>query len=264
MNIEFKPCGISDIIKLMNSYVKTLSSPFDSYLDDHVIASEFYEVVKDKVGIGYFAIFEGKLLTQFYIEYKHLRHAQNVFKIILESFKEIDSAYVCTGDELFLSCVCDMENKNISNQAYFFQDNKEYEDEISFCEGGSLRLANLQDVNIIKELSVDFFEDVDAQIKDGELYVFEKDDNGEVLGFGITEKGQILKGYTSIGMFTRECYRQKGIGRTIITKLKQLCYENGEIPICGCWYYNTNSKLTLESCGFVSRTRLLKVEIIRN
>ncbi|MEG0612614.1 MAG: GNAT family N-acetyltransferase [Clostridium sp.] len=266
MNIEFKSCGINDIIKLRDSYVKTLSSPFDSYLDDHIISSEFYSVSRDKVGIGigYFAIFEGKLLTQFYIESKYLRHAQNIFKTIVKSFKEIDSAYVCTADELFLSCVCDIENKNISNQAYFFQDNKECEDEVSFYEGGSLRLAKLQDVNIIKELSLDFFEDVDSQIKDGELYVFEKDDNGEVLGFGITEKGQILKGYTSIGMFTTEGYRQKGIGKTIITKLKQLCYENGEIPICGCWYYNTNSKLTLESCGFISKTRLLKVEIIRN
>ena len=251
----------------MERYTKTLSSPFDSYLDDHIISSEFYRIIKDTVEIGYFAVYEGKMLTQFYIEFKYLRYAQEIFKTVLQNFKEINSIDVCTADELFLSCAFDMKNKVISNQAYFFQDNKECKDEIRTYEGGTLRLAKKQDIDIIKELSGDFFEDVDTQVIDGEIYVFEKykdkDEDKEVLGFGITEKGQVLKGYTSIGMFTRECYRQKGIGRTIITKLKELCYENGEIPICGCWYYNTNSKLTLESSGFISKTRLLNVEIIR-
>lgn len=63
-------------------------------------------------------------------------------------------------------------------------------------------------------------------------------------------------------MFTSVVYRKKGIGKAIITKLKRLCYENGEIPICGCWYYNNNSKKTLESCGFVTKTRLLKIKFI--
>ncbi|MEG1255577.1 GNAT family N-acetyltransferase [Clostridium sp.] len=267
MNIEFKSCTINEISEFMERYTKTLSSPFDSYLDDHIISSEFYRIIKDTVGIGYFAVYEGKMLTQFYIDFKYLRYAEKIFKTVLQRFKEINSIYVCTADELFLSCAFDMENKIISNQAYFFQDNKECKDEIGTYECGTLRLAKEHDIDIIKELSGDFFEDVDTQVIDGEIYVFEKykdkDKEKEVLGFGITEKGQVLKGYTSTGMFTCESYRRKGIGKTIITKLKELCYENGETPICGCWYYNTNSKLTLESCGFVSKTRLLNVEIIR-
>jgi len=266
MNLGFKPCNINEISELIDRYISTLSSTFDSYLDDHIIGSKFYIIIKDRVEVGYFAIFQRNLLTQFYIESKYLRYASCIFKALLQEFKEIESLYVCTGDELFLSCVCDIENKVISNQAYFFQDNKECQDEINLYKGGRLRLAEWRDVYKIKELSGDFFEDVDSQVKEGEIYLFEqdeKDEKKEILGFGITEKGQVLKGYTSIGMFTRECYRQRGIGKTIITELKELCYKNGEIPICGCWYYNTNSKITLESCGFISRSRLLNVKIIR-
>lgn len=88
-------------------------------------------------------------------------------------------------------------------------------------------------------------------------------ENAILLGAGIIEKGRVLKGYTSVGMFTNEAYRQKGIGRTIITNLKNWCYDNDQIPICGCWYYNTNSKMTLESSGFVTKTRLLNIEFCK-
>jgi len=61
-------------------------------------------------------------------------------------------------------------------------------------------------------------------------------------------------------MFTNELYRRRGIGRTIIFNLRKWCYENNQTPICGCWYYNENSKMTLESVGFVTKTRLLNID----
>lgn len=259
MNFKFELTTIEKISELMAEYIKTLSSPFDSFLEDHIIASDFYKIVKGSVDIGYFSIFEKNLLTQFHIEFKYLKYAQEVFGGILDKFS-IEEAYVCTADELFLSCICDIENKEIKNQAYFFQDNKENPELVKPYEGGVLRLAESEDIEIIKEISGDFFEDVPKQVEEKEIFIFTEGE--EILGFGITEKGQVLQGYTSIGMFTSVAYRKKGIGKAIITKLKKLCYENGEIPICGCWYYNINSKKTLESCGFVTKTRLLKVKFI--
>jgi len=259
MNFKFEPTTIEKISELMAEYIKTLSSPFDSFLEDHIIASDFYKIVKDSVDIGYFSIFEKKLLTQFYVKFKYLKYAQEVFRDILDKFS-IEEAYVCTADELFLSCICDVENKEIKNQAYFFQDNKENPEPVKSYDGGVLRLAESEDIEIIKKISGDFFEDVPKQVEEKEIFIFAEGE--EVLGFGITEKGQVVQGYTSIGMFTSVVYRKKGIGKAIITKLKKLCYENGEIPICGCWYYNINSKKTLESCGFVTKTRLLKVKFI--
>lgn len=260
-SISFELTNCDDISKFLKDYIKTLSSPFDSYLDDHIIKSKFYRIVMNSKYIGYFAIYDDELLTLFYIKCKYIKYAQKYFNAILKKFNP-KSAYVFTGDELYLSCICDIENKEVKNQAYFFQDHKGNPEKIRYYNNGNLRKAEDKDIDVIKEFSGDFFEDVYKQVKDGELYIFEEGTN--VLGFGIQEKGRILKGYTSIGMFTREEYRQKGIGRTIIAELKKLCYKQGEIPICGCWYYNTNSKKTLESSGFVSKTRLLRVEFKDN
>ncbi len=38
------------------------------------------------------------------------------------------------------------------------------------------------------------------------------------------------------------------------------CRQKELHPIAGCWYYNHNSKKTLERAGMVTQTRLLKVD----
>ena len=255
-NIGFELSNYHDINKFLKDYLKTLSSPFDSYLEDYIIKSKFYRIVMNSKYIGYFAIYDNELLTLFYIKCKYIKYAQEYFNAILEKFNP-KSAYVFTGDELYLSCICDIKNKEVKNQAYLFQDHKGSPEKIRYYNSGNLRKAEFEDIDKVKEFSGNFFKDIDEKIKNEELYIFEEDTN--ILGFGIQEKGKILKGYTSIGVFTREEYRQKGIGRTIIARLKQLCYSQGETPICGCLYSNINIKRTLESSGFVAKTRLLDI-----
>lgn len=256
-NIEFELATFNDINKFLKDYIKTLSSPFDSYLENFIIESKFYKIVMNSKYIGYFAIHNDELLTLFYVKFKYVKYAQKLLENIIKEFN-IKSAYVFTGDELYLSCICDIENRDVKNKAYFFQDHKGGPEKIGYYNSGNLRKAEVEDMDKIKKFSGDFFKDIEKKINDEELYVFEEDDN--ILGFGIREKGNILKGYTSIGVFTREGYRQKGIGRTVIARLKQLSYDQGETPICGCWYCSTNSKKTLESSGFVAKTRLLEIE----
>lgn len=259
MKFKFKPCSMEDIYILMEEYIKTLSSPFDSFLEDHITVSKFYMMTEDSNEIGYFAVYEGELLTQFYIRFKYLCEAQASFACVLNEFG-IKSAYVPTCDELFLSLVLD-QHITIEKQAYFFQENKEFKPDAKLYENGIFKTASRDDIPEIKRVSKDFFEHLEEQVEKNEIFVFKEDDI--LLGAGIIERGRALKGYTSIGMFTNELYRQKGIGRSIILYLKKLCHENNEIPICGCWYYNTNSKKTLESAGFVTKTRLLNIKFIK-
>jgi GNAT superfamily N-acetyltransferase len=111
----------------------------------------------------------------------------------------------------------------------------------------------------IIDVSQDFFDRLDERIKAGEMFVFMNDH--QLLGVGIIEISRLQCGYASVGMFVNEAFRNQGIGRTIINRLKEWCYQNQITPICGCWYYNTNSKLTLESAGMVSKTRLLNFQV---
>ncbi|MCM1988233.1 hypothetical protein [Oceanirhabdus seepicola] len=256
MKFQFKPCKMEDINLLMQEYINTLSSPFDSFLDDHIVASEFYLITDTIDSIGYCAIYEGKLLTQFYISFKYLKYGQDIFKSILKEFT-IESAFVTTSDELLLSLALD-QSEIVKKQAYFFQDNKEVDTSVKLYKNGDFRIANKEDISEIKKVSGDFFDKLEEQVDNNQIFIFTEDNI--LLGAGIIEKGRVLKGFTSIGMYTNELYRRKGIGRTIIFNLKKWCYENNQIPICGCWYYNENSKMTLESVGFVTKTRLLSIE----
>ena len=258
MSYTYKKCTTTEIQPLIEGYVKTLSSPFDSYLEGHIVESDFYSIHIDIAAIGYFSFNKDSFITQFYLERTYIKHSQQIFKDIIAQY-QIKNALVFTGDELFLSLVLDQETI-LKKQAYFFQDSRATIDEATLYQGGSFRPAIKDDIPLILQVSGDFFDSLEAQVERGEIFVFL--DGDILIGAGIVEHSKVLKGHTSIGMFTNENYRQKGIGRTIITRLKQWCYEKGLIPICGCWYYNYNSKKTLESAGMVTKTRLLNVEFI--
>ena len=256
MNVTFENCSMDSINHLVTEYVSTLSSPFDSFLDDHIVDSTFYIIKDAKNEIGYFAIHNDRLLTQFYLKHKYLKIAQDIFTNVLTSFT-IKRAFVPTCDELFLSLVIDQEF-SIEKQAYFFQDNKQFDSTDKLYQGADFRVALKEDIRAIESMSGDFFDNLGERIDKEEIFVLT---DGEVLlGAGIIEKGRFLKGYTSIGMITNERYRLKGVGRSIIIHLKDWCYKNNQIPVCGCWYYNTHSKSTLESAGMVTKTRLLNVK----
>ncbi|GAB4114986.1 MAG: hypothetical protein Fur005_23330 [Roseiflexaceae bacterium] len=61
------------------------------------------------------------------------------------------------------------------------------------------------------------------------------------------------------GMLAKASRRGQGIGRSIILHLKAIVQEQGLIPVPGCWYYNTNSRRTLESAGYITRSKLLRI-----
>lgn len=259
MEYTYKECNIIEINHLTDEYAKTLSSPFDSFLEDHIGNSAFYVISNGGAEAGYFAYNKDGYITQFYLRKEHLKYSQMIFKDILKRY-EIKHALVFTGDELFLSLVLDQELL-LKKQAYFFQDSGIPIDEGKLYKGGTFRQAHKEDIALILQVSGDFFDSLEERIERNEIFVYKERE--ELLGAGITEHGRLLKGYTSIGMFVSERYRQKGIGRTIITRLKKWCYNNGRTPICGCWYYNHNSKKTLESAGMATKTRLLNIEFVQ-
>jgi hypothetical protein len=86
---------------------------------------------------------------------------------------------------------------------------------------------------------------------------FEKD---ICVGFGLLMKNILLENFADIGMYTIPIYRNKGYGKLTIQSLINECLRNDLIVIAGCWYYNHNSKKTLESSGMSTKTRLLKIK----
>jgi len=79
-----------------------------------------------------------------------------------------------------------------------------------------------------------------------------------LIGLGVLVENKIMKNCIGTGMFTRENRRGEGIGRSIIIHLKAIAHELRKTPVPGCWYHNTNSRKTLESAGYISKSKLLK------
>jgi GNAT superfamily N-acetyltransferase len=257
MDFYVKECKQGDVEHLIREYVSNLSSPIDSFLEDHILNSIFYSISYNLVVVGYYAIHNKQCLTQFYIDLRYSNESQNTFKYVLRKHS-IQSILVPTCDELFLSLVLDHDYK-IEKQAYIFQDNKLDIPKEKLYIGGEFRAAVHNDAIKIKEVCQDFIDKLEERIENGEIFIFVK--RNTLLGLGIVERSILLDKIASIGMFTNEQFRKQGIGRTLIYNLKHWCYDNNLKPICGCWYYNIQSKQTIESAGMVSRTRLLNIKV---
>ena len=67
MQLDFKACNYEEISHLINSYVSLLSSPIDSYVEEHILNAQHYLIEHKGLKIGYFSIYDNNLLTQFYI-----------------------------------------------------------------------------------------------------------------------------------------------------------------------------------------------------
>ncbi|MEK5025255.1 GNAT family N-acetyltransferase [Paenibacillus sp. FSL M7-1046] len=257
IQLLFKKCLINEVQHLIQDYIHTLSSPFDSFLEEHILTSTFYVILDELNEVGYYAIYQDQLLTQFYIQPSYLRHAQELFRQVIENH-DVKSLFVPTCDELFVSLALD-KDLHITKQAYFFQDSH-----LNIPENNSLKddivvPATLDDLLPIQQMCGDFLDHYEKRIANGELFSYYR--GSVLLGIGVLEKSKMFNGLASIGMFTNEAYRKQGIGRTIILNLKKWCYNHELTPICGCWYYNEASKWTLESAGMITKTRLLNIKV---
>ncbi len=250
-------CLISEIQYLIEEYIQGLSAPFDSFLEEHILASTFYKILEGSRIVGYYAIHNNGLLTQFYISRPYQMSSQRMFSHVLES-NSVNALFVPTCDELFMSLAID-KDFTINKQAYFFQDNQSGIVESNLSNDESFRAANLEDLQQIQQICGDFLDQYERRIAHGELFTYYRD--SVLLGIGVVGNSKMIKGIASIGMFTNEGYRKQGIGRVIILLLRKWCDEQGIKPVSGCWYYNEASKRTLESAGMVTKTRLLNIKV---
>ncbi|MDQ6422033.1 GNAT family N-acetyltransferase [Paenibacillus sp. LHD-117] len=254
--MKMKECTIAEIQHLVTEYLEGLSSPFDSFLEDHILSSTFYRIQTGSDDIGYFAIHDKERLTQFYIRRAYQSHAQQLFLQVIER-RSVKHLFVPTCDELFVSLAVDQDFA-MKKQAYFFQDSL-VGISARLGDGELFRLAAQDDLQQIQQVCGDFLDDYESWMARGALFVYCR--NADLLGIGLVEMSKMVDKQASIGMFTNDTFRKQGVGKTIIVQLRDWCNQNGITPVSGCWYYNEASRRTLESGGMVTRTRLLNIEV---
>ena len=219
--MAYQQCAQANV-RTFGEYLDSLSSPIDSFLEDHILDSVFYRILDGTNELGHFAIHGDTLLTQFFLRPSARRKAQSLFSDVLKRFG-VKSAFVPTCDEFFLSQALDVGGE-LKKQACFFVD------------GGPVRLPAIfsaieyrravpSDVPGIKAASGDFLEAPHKSVGAGKIHVGLL--GGDIVAIGIIETSRIQKNHASIGMFTKKAQRQKGIGASTVLHLKETCRRDG-------------------------------------
>ncbi len=256
--IHYKQCTLEAIEGEVSSYYETNQITVDSFWEDHVVKSNFYQIFVNDHKAGFFAIYNQSMITLFHMFDQYARYGQRVFEDV-KRFEQVTNAFIPTGDEFFLSHAIDNFAK-LEKQAYFsnYTDSEVAKDKRKVLE--LKRIVTEEDVAFLN-FAVDFFDaDSKERILSGtEHYqVYKIEECGILVGFGVVEFGRIIKNIASIGMYVMPDRRQNGYAASILKVLQKLVESKGYKARSGCWYYNHNSKKSMESAGAFSKTRLLR------
>ena len=255
--IKFSPCKWAEIHQFVSDSLRTNSIVVDSFWEDHVMESSHYKMTYCDEIIGYFAIHKGATITLFHVFSHYANQSQELFARV-KKYESVTNAMVATGDEIFLSHCID-NFARIEKQAYFsvYTEKEIIEERHKELQ---LRLADIDADEQILKLSGDFLDEEIKNIRNGldvlKIYIVEY--HNKVVGFGVVQYGRVIDDIASIGMYVCEEYRCQGIAANILQNLKHIVQNNGFRAFSGCWYYNHNSKKSMESAGAYSKTRLLR------
>jgi GNAT superfamily N-acetyltransferase len=255
MDTHFAPVAFPEIREATRQHLRALPSAIDSFLEDHILTSNHYQIAVDGETAGFASIHEEGLITQFALAEPYRRHGQALFRE-LRQMEQVRSAFVPTCDEFFLAHALD-DYRQLAKQAYFFGMPPDVSEEVA-TDGYSMRPAVLEDAEFVRQESGDFFEHPERHIAAGELFVTLH--GQEQVGFGVLVKSALYQDVASIGMYSIERFRQAGVGTATIAMLIMECRRRSLRPVAGCWYYNHRSRRTLQRAGMYSSTRLLKID----
>jgi RimJ/RimL family protein N-acetyltransferase len=255
METHLAPVAFAEIREATCQHLRALPSAIESFLEDHILASNHYRMVVAGETAGFASIHEERLITQFAVAEAYRQYGQMLFGE-LRRMEQVQSAFVPTSDEFFLANAID-EYRQLAKQAYFFATPNGAREALA-TDHYSVRPAVMDDADFVRQETGDFFEDLERRVAAGEVSVTLRDK--EPVGFGILVKSALYEDVASIGMYTIERFRQTGVGTATITMLIAECRRRSLRPVAGCWYYNHRSRRTLQRAGMYSPTRLLKID----
>src|SRR5215212_6775324 len=168
METHFAPAAFAEIRDAARQHLRALPSAIDSFLEDHILASNHYRIVVAGETAGFASIHEERLITQFALAEPYRRFGQMLFTE-LRRMEQVRAAFVPTCDEFYLAHALD-EYRQLAKQAYFFAIPPAVGEAIASAPF-SMRPAAMDDADLVRQESDDFFEDLERHIVAGELFV---------------------------------------------------------------------------------------------
>lgn len=244
---KFEKTDISKVFDIVKEHASTLSSPWDSFMEENLLKNDACLISADGVVVGY-ASLNNDTLFSFYVVKSYYRFAPDILFDFVKKFN-IAVVQALTNDSLFMGLLMEWDCVVKDRGGCFFSDNGRLPKPSIMADNPRFREAEASDIANIILRTQDFFEKHEMRIAEKTLFVLE--DGDELMGCGLVEVGKIHTDCVSIGMITCKGHRQKGVAKMILWHLKEWAYQHSLRPIAGCWYYNVLSRRCLESSGMV-------------
>ena len=248
---------------LAKEYYRQLTTPLDGMWETAYISNANQWQMNFGTEIaGYFCVDANRSLLVFNLFKRFWAHANAIFDHLL-AMNLFDSAVVSTGDSLLLSLSMERQH-HVSVIAYLFEDYQKIKPEISgfgklefrqAVPGEEIKTERFFQKSLSVKTSFRAF--VDNLIHKKQLYFLF--DNEKLIATGELRKSASQPKYADLGMIVDPEYRNRGVGRYVLTLLKSKCYQRKRIPICSTETDNFASRKAIENAGFISRHRLLAV-----
>src|ERR687898_2326918 len=100
MNMRFSLVAFPEIREATRKHLRLLPSAIDSFLEDHILASNHYRIVVAGETAGFASIHEERLITQFALAEPYRGCGQELFAE-LRRMEQVRAAFVPTCDEFF-------------------------------------------------------------------------------------------------------------------------------------------------------------------
>lgn len=259
MDIRFIPCQWKDIEDLVAARLRERRALVESFWEEHVLTANHYQILCGGETAGYFAIHGKELLVLFDVLPQFAQFSQEIFSMV-KKYETVKTGFVVTDDTFFLSHCAD-NFARIEKQAYFSR--YLVIPGMELGAGIAFRLLSIHEDRALYEKCGEIITPEELlQMANGsdttEVYQALRD--GVDVGVGVLREGRIIAEYASIGMLVHPEHRRQGNATAILRGLQAMARDRGLTPVSGCWYYNHNSKKSLEAAGAYCPVRLLRFE----
>lgn len=254
----YQQVNTDEIQSLINEYYKSLSAPMDDMWEESVLPKSTYYLILREKPIGFFAMNDENIMTQFYIvDYEY----SDAFVAVLNYFY-IDQAMVSTYDPVFHSIASKFKKASVVKGLLFIEDDMVTLEEP--MEGLTYEHAKSDDLEEVTRyhdnnfMGGDFLEDYLKRLIDAGGLLLVKYE-GAIIGTGEYRVSKNTENVANVGMTVSEAYRKKGLGAYILSYIRELCLSKGYVTICGCDTDNIASRKAIEKVGYKSYHKVLNV-----
>lgn len=225
-----------------------------------------WELQDDGQHVGYFCVGTHKILLRFHLVETYQDRAQEIFRWIVSAFG-FQYAMTSTVEPLYFSLCLDLQT-SVAVHTYLFRDNQpiEVSADLANCVFRQVEECELDELTRFyqanTEGSGEWIEPfLRKRLSRGEAFGFY--DQQTVVATGECIPSQQQPSYADLGMVVAHAYRGRGLGSSMLIRLKRHCYDAGWKPICSCAEDNRASKKAIEKAGFISEHRIVKMEFAR-